>query len=138
DARLSLSVFPIEQQLENTDLEVLAREYVDAASGAGSVEVDWGDERKSTVEKRFASRILDIEPVSVGGYEAVGVTFEVANVDQLQLSDESRWIRARMLLIRAPWRWQSDSGRNGPKHETTWPVMMRVLFTARPEAFDRS
>jgi hypothetical protein len=51
DARLSLSVFPIEQQLENTDLKVLAREYVDAASGAGAVEVDWGDERKEVAEE---------------------------------------------------------------------------------------
>jgi hypothetical protein len=136
DDRLALSVYPISQQHEETDLAVLAREAVDSLSGVGGLSVHYVDGTTSTIERRMTARILDLERMTVDGFEAVGVTYEIADVDQLRLDDASRIGVSRMILVRVPWRWtRAHVGQYGGGE--SWPMLARVVHNARPESFER-
>ncbi len=131
DARMSVSVLPMDQSMADTDMEVLVRNYVDAVSGGGTVSVHIGPGTSASTERRFATRILDAGVFTVAGEPAGGATFEVANVDQLELSKEARWERARVVLIRAPWQVVA-----GGQHTSTWPTLIRVLYVTRADSFE--
>jgi hypothetical protein len=136
DDRLALSVYPISQQNEETDLAVLAREAVDSLSGTGGHAVHYVDGTTTTIERRTTARIIELERITVDGFEAVGVTYEIADIDQLRLDDSSRLAVSRMILIRVPWRWTRASvGQYGGGE--SWPMLARVVYNARPESFER-
>jgi hypothetical protein len=127
-AHLSLSIYPLDQSHGQVDMDVLVRDYVDLASGAGSVTVTMGPGLAVRSERRFASKLIDSAVFTVAGQPAAGATFEIANVDQIQLSKDARWERARVVLIRAPfWLRIRDS---------TWPLIVRVVYSHRAERFD--
>jgi len=131
NALMSLSVLPMDQNMAETDMDVLVRNYVDAVSGGGSVSVNIGAGARASKERRFATRILDSAVFTVDGEPAAGATFEVANVDQLELSKEARWERAQVVLIRAPWRTVA-----GVERKSTWPTLIRALYSSRSESFE--
>jgi len=112
------------------------REYVDAVSGSGLAAADVGGGIAIGVERRFATRIIDSQRISVHGLEAYSATVEVANVDQLSLSPSSRWERTRIVLIRTPFRYHPDTlaARN---RRVEFPVLMLVGYSNLPEDFDR-
>jgi hypothetical protein len=85
------------------------------------------------VSKRFASHVLRREACSVSGIPAYRVDFEVANVDQLQLTPEARWVRQRVVLVRAPFE-------HTIKHrqlKDQLPVVLVAGLTSAPEDFER-
>lgn len=130
-ATIWLSVFPISQQLADADADVLLREYIEAVSGAGSFTITLADGSTVSVvskERRFATRQLDMTPLTVQGQRAAGATFELANVDQLQLNQNSRWSRGRVLLIRTDANWNELS--------ESWPVVMLAGYEHVPDRFD--
>ena len=93
----------------NSDLRTLARLYVESVAGAGIVVTDVGDIH----ETRFATRVVREEPGVVDGFEALYVAFEVANVDQLALSPDSRWRRVEITLIRSGHLWSAPRSTQG-------------------------
>jgi len=88
---------------------VLALSYVDAVSGEGSLVVNLGDDGTGTRSQRFATRVLSKAGATLDSTPAYEVTFEVANVDQLQLAENSRWERARFVILR-PGRLSGTAG----------------------------
>lgn len=126
DAVIWLSTIALPARWAETDLSVLAHSYVETAAGSGFVVTSLGD----VEEHRYATRTLAERPTQIGSIDAYEITFEVANVDQLELSRTSRSRNARVLLVRPPYLWRvSDSDI---------PVLMVLGLSARPEHFDAS
>lgn len=93
------SVVPLPTSMEQTDLRVLARLLVGAASrDTVSLAVVDGAVEMST--RRLATRILEERPIAVRGYEGYRVTFEVADVDQASLTPDASWERREVALVR--------------------------------------
>lgn len=93
------SVVPLPTSMEQTELRVLARLLVGAASrDTVSLAVVDGAVEMST--RRLATRILEERPVAVRGYEGYRVTFEVADVDQASLTPDASWERREVALVR--------------------------------------
>ena len=102
-----LSHLTLPSRFRNNTLSTLARLYVDSVAGAGIEVSSFGGVEVT----RYATRILSEESRAVDGYEAHHVVFEVADVDQLQLSRDARWRRAELLLVRSGFLWPHKSGR---------------------------
>lgn len=128
DGRIWLRSSPISQQLRETSLRTLALDYVNAISGGGSMVVDL-QESKITSERRFATRVLNIAEGTLDGQPAYEVTFDIANVDQVQLDPSSLWGRARIVVVRP--------GFNHHARGADFPVLLFVGYSSRPEDFDR-
>jgi hypothetical protein len=137
DANLWLRTVPLSGHDRDKGLRVLADRYVEAVSGAGAIAVRFGAESVVAVEKRFASRVLTTSPCTVSGKEALLVDFEVANVDQLQLSDSARWLRGRLVLVRTGYEKAIKTGSNyaSTVKEVPFPVLMLVGLSSSPGDF---
>jgi hypothetical protein len=94
-ADMVFSLEPLSVEDARLDLSVLAANYVERSSGSGTVAISIGPGVAIEHTKKYASRILDARATTVGGLPAYVVTFDLANVDQLGLSPDSRWRRAR-------------------------------------------
>ena len=100
DAEIWLRIVPLAWSDAEKDPATIAARYLEAVSGSGAVAVQFGAEGPTgTVSKRFASRRLGSGACSVSAHAAYWVDFEIANVDQLQLSKASRWIRMRLVVL---------------------------------------
>jgi hypothetical protein len=132
DANMWLRTVPLSGHDRDKGLRVLADRYVEAVSGAGAVAVRFGAESVISIEKRFASRVLATSPCTVSGREALLVDFEVANVDQLQLSESARWLRGRLVLVRTGYQREITPTGAQP---VPFPVLMLVGMSASPSDF---
>ncbi|MFT3922003.1 MAG: hypothetical protein QM778_05675 [Myxococcales bacterium] len=113
---------------------MFAERYVDSVAGSGSVVVRFGAEGAlGGIERRFASRVLQSSPCTVSKHEAYRVDFEVANVDQLQLSDQARWQRGAVVFVRT--KYQHLAGTTMQNTKTFYPVVMAIGMSARPQDF---
>jgi hypothetical protein len=128
DGHIWVSTLPMSAEYAETELRVLALNYVDAVSGAGQLVIDLGDARAVARERRFATRVLEAAPGALDGTAAYDVTFEIANVDQLQLSPDSRWERARIIFVRPHFKLRHGDGR--------FPALIMIGYRNRPEDFD--
>jgi hypothetical protein len=134
DATIWVRSAPISNHDRTKELAVFAESYVEAASGSDSVLVQFGAGGPiGSVSKRFASRVLSRAECSVSGVPAYRVDFEVANVDQLQLTPNARWIRSRIVLVQTPFAHVPN--RRVPKK--TLPIVMVAGLRAAPEDFER-
>ena len=132
-ANITFSLQPLSAEDARLDLAVLAQDYVERSSGAGTVALSIGPGIAIEHTKKYASRILDGKATTVGGLPAYVVTFELANVDQLGLSPDSRWRRARVVFVRTPYRWVLQSRM---EYVGRWPVVGVVEYDADPKDFD--
>lgn len=124
---------PLELDLQEVELDVLARNYVENIASSGFLLARVAPGVVAVGERRFASRVLDQLPIRVDGYEAYGVLLEVASVAQLQLSEASRIENAVIVLSRAPfgWReWSSEGYRD-------WPVIVIAGYSNSPAEFEQ-
>ena len=135
DASIWVRMVPISRSDQRKDLRVFAERYVESAAGSGMVAVHFGSEATIGVSKRYASRVLSLNECQVGDKPAQLLDFEVANVDQLQLSESSRWSRGRLAIVRTgyltPKRYAGQSSDTG-----RYPVLMLVGLSAAPGDFD--
>lgn len=67
----------------------------------------------------------------VYGHEAYTAIVEIANIDQLKLSPDSRWHRAELVLIRTHYLWQPVG-----LTKRYYPVFMMAGYSNLPEDFD--
>jgi hypothetical protein len=127
-----LRTLPISTSLGERDLRVLAQNYVKEVSGAGITAVEFGPGTTVAVEQRFASRPLSESACALGVREAHRIDFEVANVDQLELSPDARWERARIVLLRPGFvHNEANLFKKGQ-----FPVLMIAGLVSNPEDFD--
>jgi hypothetical protein len=135
DASIWVRMVPISRSDQRKDLRVFAERYVESAAGSGMVAVHFGSEATISVSKRYASRVLSLNECRVGDRPAQLLDFEVANVDQLQLSESSRWSRGRLAIVRTGYLTAKRSA-----YQTTdngrYPVLMLVGLSAAPGDFD--
>jgi hypothetical protein len=128
-------VVPLGTSFDQTELRVLARMYVDSASGTGTVVTgisrETGRVQVVAESNRFATRTIEEAPMPVDGFEAYRVTFEVADVDQLSLVETSRWKQAVVIFVRAGFLW-----RPGRLSEAVFPVILMLGYSNLPEDFD--
>ncbi len=135
DAELWVRTVPMSSHDKDKDLSVLAERYVEAVAGAGSVVVQFGNEGQvGSIERRFASRVLGTRACTHSGRVAHRVDFEVANVDQLQLSDSARWVRGSLVLVRTGYGERLTPSQN--KQGVTFPVLMLIGVSARPSDYE--
>jgi hypothetical protein len=126
---------PLSKRFDQTELRVLARLYVESVSGAGTI-VTAVTRARGSVEvtaesNRFATEVLDERPWAVGGYEAYLITFQVANVDQLSLSENSLWERAVVAIVRPGFLWT-----NGTNNAVLFPTVLMLGYSNLPEDFE--
>lgn len=132
DAEIWLQSVPISSRDADKELAVLADRYVDAASGAGEVLVRYGEDGPvGSVSKRFATKVLNRAACMVSGRPAFQLDFEIANVDQLQLSPNARWSRGRIVLIDVPFDYKVE----GTHGKTPYTAAMLAGLSTAPEDF---
>lgn len=98
------SVVPLPRSMQQTELRVLARLLVDAAS-RDTVSLSVVERTLEVSTRRLATRMLDEGPVAVRGYEGYRVLFEVADVDQESLTPNASWERREVVLVRPGFVW---------------------------------
>lgn len=144
DGVVFLSTFPISQHASERELSVILRDFVESAAASGEIRHNYVA-GSSRVSAPMASRILVSRPVRVHGYPAHEVIFEVANVQQLELSPSARWERGHVVLVRADMvfgqRQRQPSVRvpsvgRGVGQETFYPVLMVIGYANHPDEFD--
>lgn len=125
NAALWISHLPLPVRWAETDLSVVARSYVEAASGVGVVVTSLG----VSSQRRYSTRVVSERALTVWNRPAYEVAFEVANVDQLELSDASRTRMVRVLLVRPPYGWHV-------RGDVDVPVLTVVGMSTLPEQFE--
>lgn len=98
------SVVPLPRSMEQTELRVLARLLVNAAS-RDTVSLTVVERTVEVSTRRLATRTLEEGPVAVRGYEGYRVVFEVADVDQESLTPNASWERREVVLVRPGFVW---------------------------------
>jgi hypothetical protein len=133
DAVIWLRSVPISNDDANKDLGVFADNYVESASGTSHL-VRFGlDSPVDSGGTRFASRVLSRAGCSIASAPAYRVDFEVANVDQAQLTPGARWSRNRVVLLRTPFRHVPSPDDH---KDISVPVVMLAGLRAAPEDFE--
>lgn len=128
DGQIWVRTVPLSAENSETDLAILARRFVEAVAGEGSLTVTLQDGASATAGARLATRVLDAHKGRLDDIEAYEVIFEIANVDQLKLDPNSRWQRVRLIFSR-PDSFQYSVGR------ATYSVMILLGYENFPEAF---
>lgn len=131
DASLWVRAVPLSVSDDRKELNVFAERYVDSASGTGQIAVHFGSEVTVSVGKRFASRTVGVSNCRVAGKPALVVDFEVANVDQLELSESARWSRGRVAFIKPGYYYPVAVGTR----VTKYPVLLLVGLSSTPSEF---
>jgi len=130
DALIWLRTLPISADLREKDLRVLVQRYIDEVSGAGFEAVQLTRGSIVIREKRYAANVISRGSFTVAKHEAFESTFDVANVDEVQINPNARKTRVRIALIRTPF--------NYPKRQldkVEFPVLMLVGYANLPEDF---
>lgn len=123
-----LSTFPLSDEHAETDFKVLAERYVEAiAGGTGQATIQLG-RRVRTADRRYSTRMLGMRDVSVSGQPALEFTFEVANVDQLELARDSRVRHVRIVMLRP--------GYHVPIGKARYRALMVLGCSAMPGDFN--
>ena len=139
DGRLWLQVRPISTHIGDKQLKTLARRYIEGIAGSGTVFVQFKDVAVAR-ENTLATRTLGGMTCEVAGREAFMATFEIADVDQIKLSESARWKRASIVLIRTGFSHELRATEyvDGEVRALTMPTLMIAGYENSPEDFDGS
>lgn len=144
DGAIFVSTFPVSQHASERSLAVMLRDLVESAAASGEITHNYSDS-SSRAAAPMASRILATRPTQVHGFPAHEVIFEVANVQQLELSPSARWERGHLVLVRAELVFgqrQLHPGirvqtlARGVRHAIFYPVLMVIGYANHPDEFD--
>jgi len=139
DGEIWLSTVPLSGKNSEKNLQVLLERYVEGISGTGSVVViSMPEEQKAAVaDKHYATRVTELRKVQLDGVEGLAATVEVANVDQLQLSPNSRWLRAKLVFVRPGFQYAMGTSSDGSATHA-WPVLLVAGYSNGTADFDAS
>lgn len=128
DAVMWMSTIPLASRWAQTDLSVVAASYVEAVSGVGYVVTDLG----VAAQRGYSTRVISERALTLWNRPAYEFTFEVANISQLELSEESRTRMVRILLVRPPYGWQLE------RRKPEVPMLMVLGVSTLPDQFASS
>lgn len=124
---------PLTPAIQSRELRVLAQNYASSVAGGRHYMVATvAPEQVDVRERRFATEILDSMRMRFHDHEAYGFILDVADVDQLRLSERSRFGRAAIVLVRTSFGWRQYSAYG----ERQWPVLMVIGYVNGPDDFD--
>lgn len=126
-ATLWLRAFPVSRSLQNTDLDVLLKDYVEEVSHVGYEAVRF-DTRASSEPPRYATIIAREVLGKLANLDAVDADVDVADREQLHVNQATSWRRMRLILARGPNRYEAKPGQ-------AFPMMIVLAYAARPEHF---
>lgn len=130
NAQIWVSTIPLSRDLGDKELRVLLSNYVDLASGAGAVVVNFGlGGMTVSGGKRFSARLLEKAEAQLMGQAALAGTIETADIDQLKLSPDARWEKTRVVLVKPEFRFGRGDAR--------FRVLMIAGYSNNPEDFDK-
>ncbi len=139
DGVIFMSTLPVSQHAGQRDLDIILRDFVESASHAGHITHNF-EVGSSRTSAQMASRILSTRAVTVDGYPAHEVIFEVANVQQLELTPEARWERGHVVLVRAPFAFtERQYATFAPQRAVPvpfYPVLLAIGYANHPDEFD--
>jgi hypothetical protein len=127
-----LRTIPLSLNDSERALDGLVRDYIDATSGAGVTGVQFMQGGAVSVSRRFATETHDNYALRVDGREAFGATFDLANVDQVQLEADRRLDRVRIVLVRTGRGYLPSPTRRGL---VPFPAILFFGCSSRPEDF---
>ena len=145
DARLFVITVPISQYDSERELAVILRDLVAHSSNGGGISYDFSRGTARASGER-AAQILVSREVTVGGYPAHEVIFEVANVPELELTPDARGVRSHLVLVRPGFvfareqmvrsaRMPSLGGRTVGQ-TTCFPGLMLIGYANHPDDYD--
>jgi hypothetical protein len=127
-----LRTVPMSSDLKDKELRVLALSYIEAIAATYYEVVQLGGKLyRTTSEKIYATTIIEQITGTVAKQQSYGVTFDVANIHQIQLAPESRVQRVLLLLIKTPFLLEET--KSNPL-----PVLMIAGYSNLVEDFDGS
>lgn len=129
---------PYSRKYAQRDLKVLMRSYIDGASRVGYGLVELASGTVAAEVDRYAVNTVVEAAGKVGDSDAWFALIEIASVDDLQLSRDSRRERALLVMIRTPFKWTIGIGRRrGKDAKTEYPVLVIAAYSNAPTDFDR-
>ncbi len=140
-ARIEISTLLLDERLADKELRVLVQQMVDSRSGTRSLLLGFGREARG-VEKRYATRLLDSSPATLGEQQGLVATIERVDLDQLQLDPQARWQRSRLFLVHAPFDYfVSEGSVTGTASERSralhrYRVLLVAEYSNTPEDFE--
>jgi hypothetical protein len=127
--------FPVSDVVYDKALTVLVQNYVENIASAGYFTAGISEAGTLRVEeRRFATRVLDTQTIGLDHHDAAAVLFDVANVNQLQMTADARSARALVVISRTPFRYRVRTALGVRE----WPVLMFVGYANAPADFDAS
>jgi hypothetical protein len=142
NARLEVSTIVLGERRAHKELRVLLQDVVDGRSGTKSLFVGLG-ELAVGVEKRFATRLVDVAEASLGEQKGVAATLERADLDQLQANPQTPWQRSRVFMMHAPFQYvaeedalSSSADPSAARKFHPYRVLFLVEYTNTMEDFD--
>jgi hypothetical protein len=130
-AGIWIRTLPLERRAAERELSILARDWVEEIAGGEWSGACLGGCLVGEV-RRWATTVVREELTFVAGVAAYDITFDIANVDQLQVDPTSRALRARLVLVRPGYRMPLKSGR----HRYDLTALVAVGYAQTPDRFD--
>lgn len=135
DAHMWVRTVPVASKDREKALSALAARYVESISGTDTSFDQTIGKKPTALSRRFASRVLHSQPCTLSKREAFQIDFEVANVDQLSLSESARWQRHRIVLVRTGYEHRVKGLGRSATLFADYPIVMVVGLSSRPEEF---
>jgi hypothetical protein len=131
DASIWVRVLPIPASVGGKTLKVLAESW---AHGLNGTVLDYTFS-SSVDAHRIATKLTSSKVVNVSGQPAYEVTFDLVNLDQLQLDANAPRTRVRAIFISGPLQKRLDSASHDAVGGLT-PAVLFVGISARADIFD--
>ena len=142
DGVVWLRTFPYAREDRQKELGILARKHLAAVAGVGvSVpvfeNVAEGVDDLRVEQRRYGTRVLESVTAHVGRARAFRVTFDVFNLDQMEVDPDTPARRVRIYFIRPPFNWEyPDGATRGGASRGRWPALMTFGYSNHADQFD--
>jgi hypothetical protein len=146
DGVLFVRTVPISADLAQKKLTVLMDRYVEATARAGYEMVQFSAGTTIMVERRYAAVVVDKRRATLAGLEALLITLDVANLDQMKVDPDVRAERVQLVLAHTAFRYApsrttaSGTTAQGMKASRTsaedYPVVVLVGYGNQPDEFE--
>jgi hypothetical protein len=135
DGSLFVRTIPISTDLRQKKLSVLMDRYVEGIAKAGYEVVQFAPGKTIMLERRYAAAVVDKAPATLAGLDALVVTLDVANLDQVKVDPNARAERVRLVFAHTNFRYQKRSGAPD-KPPVEFPVVLMIGYGNQPDEFE--
>lgn len=144
NARIEVSTVLLDQRLGDKELQNLLESLLAAQTGSRARIVAAGKREAISVQKRYASRAVEVSEASLGPHKGLVATVERADLDQVELDANARSRRSRLFLLRAPFDYYAvesqifttDGAPSKPPKTHRYRVLLIVDYENSAAEFD--